>query len=351
MLQTATNQTSAAEHASYHTHVDGLRAIAILLVLLFHFELAGAEQGFLGVDIFFVISGFLVSGIVFRGTDQRTFNLIEFYRRRLARILPALVAVAFAVLCAGWFILLSLEYLKTAQAIEAALTISANHHFYNTTSYFAFDKYEKIFLHSWSLSVEEQFYLIFPLIALAVAPWRKARTALILALIVMSGVWFLGTNQKDASSAFYYMPMRAWELLSGVLLASIIADGRRLPARGTVIALIGFALMLLPSFIPQVPRIWFSPLLQLTCVVGTLCLLSANLANPNGATARILSAQPLRILGFMSYSLYLIHWPVITLAKYWAIVPLSLMTRIALAVCSIVLAWMSWKWIENPSGQ
>ena len=155
-----------------------MRGIAIALVLLFHFELGFAQRGFLGVDIFFVISGFLVGGLVFRDADAGTFNIFDFFRRRISRIFPALVVVGLATLGLGWLVLLPDDFARAADAVQAAILIHANHYYFFQTDYFSPSKYDKYFLHSWSLSVEEQFYFIFPCVAFLLSAFRAYRTSI-----------------------------------------------------------------------------------------------------------------------------------------------------------------------------
>jgi peptidoglycan/LPS O-acetylase OafA/YrhL len=335
--------------AEYLGHIDGLRAIAIILVMLFHFELGGIERGFLGVDIFFVISGFLVCGLIFRANDSGSFKLFEFYRRRITRILPAFTAIALSTIAVGWLILLPNDFVRLAKSLEAAALLSANNHFYLVQGYFEPGKYDTFFLHGWSLSVEEQFYIVFPLMAVLIGRFSRWRTVLIGCTAVASFVYYLWLGGQDASAAFYLMHARAWELLAGAMLASVIADGGKPVFRGPIVSVVGLTMMISPALIPGGNDFVFSTILQLSCVVGTLCVLSANLDRPLGILAQSLATAPMRFIGRISYSAYLIHWPMITLAKYWAIVPISSFARMSLFVASLLLAWGSWRWIEVPT--
>lgn len=333
--------------AGYQPHIDGIRAIAIALVLLFHFGLGGASQGFLGVDVFFVISGFLVGGMIFRDQDIGAFSLLQFFRRRIARIVPALLVTAVLVLIAGYFLLLPDEWMATAAGVRAALLITANRHFYLNQDYFGPGKLEMHFLHSWSLSVEEQFYLVFPLLALALMRFRRYRTWLLLLATIGSVAAFAYVRQSNPSAAFYYMPLRAWELLAGATLASAIqSSSSNMAFRGFGFA--GLLLTVAPAFAsPLLPTI-SATLWQMLCVAGTACLLVASRTGTNDRVVTLLSALPFRALGLISYSLYLVHWPIMTLSQTWKILPLTVLERGGLLVASIAIAAASWKWIEMP---
>ena len=190
--------------------------------------------------------------------------------------------------------------------------------------------------------------LTFPLIVLLIGRFERIRTIAIAAALLVSFVIFLWLSQRSYQAAFYFMPARAWELLAGALLASLLADGARPPVRGQAAAMTGLFLMITPAFLQDASGLWLTTLLQTVCVLGTVCLLSANLNDPSGPVSIILSAKPFRFVGLISYSLYLIHWPVITLYKYWAIKQISTPERIGLLAVSVILAWASWRWIEVP---
>ena len=206
----------------YRPDIDGLRAMAVLSVLLFHANL-GCPGGFVGVDMFFVISGFLIFQLIFEELNSRTFSLIAFWERRIRRILPALVTVVLAVLVAGWFIFLPDDFQKLGKSAIAQATLSSNYFFYEQwlegAGYFAPALDPKPLLHTWSLAVEEQFYILFPLILMLAARSRRrpfAETILIIA-IGSFALSVYGSFQLPAAT-FYLLPTRAWELLLGALL-------------------------------------------------------------------------------------------------------------------------------------
>ena len=341
--------TSPGQTAKYEKHIDGLRGVAIALVLLYHFGLAGAVRGFLGVDIFFVISGYLVGGHVLRESAAGQFRLIDFYFRRIIRILPALTAVATTSLLAGYFILLPEDLLRLAFSIKAAMQIIANQHFFASQDYFGPGKLDNYFLHSWSLSIEEQFYLCFPPICLLLTRLSIPKFQAIAFLALASWGWQWWLSSQGHTGAFYFLFARSWELLFGVLVA-LAPTSRNVGAKSIgLLALAGMAMAIMPAFLPNVAEFWYSMALQAICVSGTALLLWVNSSQPENKVAAILSLRWIVWVGLISYSLYLVHWPLLTLTQYWTIIPLSLLQRIALLVLSVGLAWLSWRWIEMPT--
>jgi peptidoglycan/LPS O-acetylase OafA/YrhL len=331
------------------THIDGVRAIAILLVLLFHFDLAGASRGFLGVDVFFVVSGYLVGGLVMRGMDQGNFSLSEFYRRRAARILPALVVVGIAVLSVGCFVMLPMELTRTATGIRAAILMLANKHFYDTQDYFGPDKNELHFLHSWSLSVEEQFYVAFPILIFLIARLKVPRTPALLSMLIASLLLAIWLTSAHRQAAFYFTPVRAWELLAGVALAGLSTDTLARMNLGGRSAVVGLVMAVVPAFVPKNYTAVPALTLQMACVFGVALLIAANVQKPKNPVAALLSLRPMRAVGLISYSLYLVHWPIWTLARAWSIVPMDMLSRFLLMCLSFVLAFLSWRVIEVPA--
>lgn len=339
---------SIANTAGYHKHVDGLRALAIGLVLLYHFEVAGAARGFLGVDIFFVISGYLVGGHILRETASGRFSLIDFYARRIARIVPALVAVAAASLVAGYFILLPEDFVRLGAGIYAAMKITANQHFFASQDYFGPGKLDDYFLHSWSLSIEEQFYLLFPFAGLILALLPEAKFRIVAVLAAASWGWQFWLSSEGNHGSFYYLFARSWELLVGVLVC--MAHNERESDKAAIgwLAWIGLAMAAVPAFIADSTNFFVATALQSTCVAGTALLLWSNIFMPDSRVARLLSFRGFVAIGLISYSVYLIHWPLLTIARYWLLIPPTMVERVVLLLLSIGLAWASWRWIEMP---
>lgn len=334
--------------AAYHGHIDGLRAVAIALVLLYHFDFGGAAQGFLGVDIFFVISGYLIGGIVRIDLTGGRFGFIDFYRRRIARIAPALLVVAALTLAAGYVLLIPTDLGRLALEVRAAALNVANWHFEPQGSYFIRDRMERYFLHSWSLSVEAQFYVVFPLLALLLHRFGWFTRRGIAALLLLGLAAYLLVGLREPRAAFYFSSLRAWEFLAGVLIAA--GPVAAMPARRAgLLALLGAAAMLGAAFAPAPGHFAANSLWQILCVAGAMLLLHANLAAPTNPAARLLALPPVRALGLVSYSVYLIHWPLLMLAENWHIVPLAPSGRLLVLLATLPLAGLCWFLVERPA--
>lgn len=336
------------EGLTYRPEIDGLRAVAIALTCLFHFQIAGAVGGFLGIPIFFVISGYLVGGIVVRSMKNNKFQLATFWRRRLARILPALLVVSVTVLFAGYFLLLPDDYIRTADTIRASLLILANHQLFGIQDYFGPTKYEVHFLHSWSLSLEEQFYVTFPVFAWVLVKFPRWTTSLLCVAVVYGFALYVWGRYNHPFATHYFLVTRAWELLVGVLVFALANNRPRLAPQWTLLPWFGLVMTVGPAFLPQGDSTLFNITMHLSVVVGTAIILFCNDAKRSNPITWLLASVPMRGLGLISYSLYLIHWPLLTLAMYYWIEPIPTFGRLSLFAVSIVLAWASWRWIENP---
>lgn len=332
-------------HPAYRPEIDGMRAIAVMAVVLYHFSVPGVGGGLVGVDIFFVISGFLIGGILWREQAQNgRIDLVRFYLRRVRRLAPAFFAMALAALVVGWAVLLPFEFREFGKELIASASYLANVHFYRETGYFDAGAETKILLHNWSLAVEEQFYLFLPFFILLLRRRQSLLIASLWALFALSlagCIWLTGVNQP---AAFYLFPLRAWELLAGVLLAVHAGEGRT-GGGSFALSALGLALMLAGI-------VWVRPgagfpgwQVALPVAGAVLALMSGRHANPvNWA----LASPPAVFIGKISYSLYLWHWPVFTLSLYWRgsySGPLEALGWMALA---FVLATLSWRFIEQP---
>ncbi|KTE25688.1 MULTISPECIES: acyltransferase family protein [unclassified Sphingopyxis] len=334
--------------AAYHGHIDGLRAVAIALVLLYHFDFGGGAQAFLGVDIFFVISGFLIGGIVRNDLANARFGFVDFYRRRIARIAPALLVVAGLTLAAGYALLIPTDLSRLALEVRAAALNIANWHFEPQASYFMRDRIERFFLHSWSLSVEAQFYVAFPWLALLLHRFGWFTRRGVGALLLLGLAAYVAAGLHEPRAAFYFSSLRAWEFLAGVLIAA--GPIAAMPARrAAVLAALGAAMMLGATFAPVPGHFAAKSLWQILCVAGTALLLAANLAAPANPAARLLALPPVRALGLVSYSVYLIHCPLLMLAENWHIVPLSPGGRLLVLLATLALAGLCWFLVERPA--
>jgi peptidoglycan/LPS O-acetylase OafA/YrhL len=331
----------------YRRDIDGLRAIAVLSVVLYHAGVGVLKGGFVGVDIFFVISGFLISGIIFHELEAGTFSIGRFYERRIRRIQPALMAmVVFTILlCAVIFV--PVDFKQLAQSVGATVVFSSNIYFYLKSGYFDPLAETKPLLHTWSLAVEEQYYLFFPV--LVVLLWRYARRHLISVLTGLAVVSFVFSiwQARAASNAAFYLPFdRIWELLIGALLAAGVVPPLRTPALRTLVGFIGLGAMMAAIFMFSPHDVFPGERALLPCL-GAALLIYAGQGTAPGANA-LLSTWPMVFTGKISYSLYLWHWPIIVVAQYMLFRKLNGWEIVLYMVVVYCLAWASWKWVEQP---
>lgn len=328
--------------AGHRPEIDGLRALAIAPVVLHHAAPALLPGGFAGVDVFFVISGYLITGIIAGELAAGRFSLRGFWERRLRRIVPALAAMLLATMVAGWAILTPEHFAQFARALLSASLFASNLHFARGTGYFDSDTGALPLLHTWTLGVEEQFYLLFPLMMLAA--WRWNRRA-VLPLVVITGLMSLALAlwlaPRAPLLAFYLLPTRMWELMLGAACALLPRTPRpdgRLAAAGIALILTGFALIA-----PDTPAP--GPLFLLPTIGTALVLLFASGQTRAG---RWLAVPPLVWLGLISFGLYLWHQPLLALVQYVHFGPLPAGLVLSAIAASVVLAWLSWRFIEQP---
>jgi peptidoglycan/LPS O-acetylase OafA/YrhL len=332
----------------YRPDIQGLRGVSVLAVLIFHLAV-GLPGGFVGVDVFFVISGYLMTGLIaeeFIGTGR--FSFAEFYSRRIRRIFPALLVMILVTTGLGYFLLFPGDYKEFAQSgLYAALSLG-NVFFYLSTGYFDIPAESKGLLHTWSLGVEEQFYLIWPPVMIALlwlAKHRRVAAAWWLLGIVGAGfllsVYGVLSNPK---AAFYLLPARLWELAAGGFL--VLAPRLSRPWLNQTLPAIGLGLILW-SVLFLSPERLFPGWNALPAVVGAALLM--NPASASSFAARLLSFQPLPFVGQISYSLYLWHWPFIVLwRQYRSGAALTLTDAAIVAVASGLVAFASWRFVEQP---
>ncbi len=333
---------------AYRRDIDGLRALAILPVVLYHFGLGGITGGYVGVDVFLVISGYLITSIISREQQVGRFSFVDFWARRARRILPALFVMMAASLVVGWFLMAPRDYEELGRSVRYQTMFVSNILFWKQDGYFDAASEFKPLLHTWSLSVEEQFYILFPLLLAAISGrllrWRLAILLGVLSLSLAASIWALG---QRPSSAFFLLPMRAWELLVGAALALLPASQRRFsPWSLQLAAFLGVAAILLPVFLYDSHTL-FPGLAALPPVLGTALLIWANGAGETW-TRRLLGLPPLVWFGLISYSLYLWHWPVYVFAQYHALDVLGQPMRLGLLLASIGLAALSLRYVEAP---
>ena len=338
---------SAKQPLPYRPDIDGLRALAVIAVMVFHAFPSSMKGGFVGVDIFFVISGFLISGIILRGLESNDFSFAGFYGRRIRRIFPALALVMLAVLAFGYFVLLADEYQQIGKHVGAGAAFLSNFVLWREAGYFDNASETKPLLHLWSLGVEEQFYILWPALLYLCWRWRRSTLTLLLAVTVLSFAANLASLRYDLSLAFYSPFTRFWELSAGALLAYLTLT-RPLMFRShwrTAMSWIGFALILAACFGLRksfsFPGFW-----ALLPVAGAWLMIAAGAAAP---VNRWFLAQPWMVgIGLISYPLYLWHWPLLSLARiiYSAIPPIEV--RIACLALSLALAYATYQLVEKP---
>ena len=332
-LQTHPRGRREASSMKHRSDIDGLRAVAVLAVVLFHARVPGTSGGFVGVDIFFVISGYLISSIIATELRANTFSVVKFYERRCRRILPALFVMFAVVFVLAAAVLLPPDMVAFCRSLLSATFFVSNIYFWKTSTYFEGASQFKPLLHTWSLGVEEQFYIVMPLVLMLVA--RRARAAYapwLLGLFVGSlllSVWGV-THAPNAT--FYVLPTRFWELTTGALV-TLGMRKRTLPR--PVLELIGAAglglcvgSIALLSEVAPFPG-WYA---LIPCLGAAAILYQGAIGD--SAVTRILSAKPLVFIGQISYSLYLWHWPLLSLAKY----EMSTRTLSGLEVATVLVA-------------
>ncbi len=333
------------EKAQYQPEIDGLRAIAVISVVMFHAGL-GFPGGYIGVDIFFVISGYLITGIISRSIAKDRFSLVEFWERRIRRIFPALSTTILLTLLIGYFLLLPNDFLDLGKATLAQAALLANVYFWHSTGYFEGPAELKPLLHTWSLAVEEQFYIIFPLLLFAIrSDSIRFRIILLGCLAAFSlSASILGSGMFQ-SAAFFLLPARAWELLAGSLLAIVPQSGSRSKYRNEVMSLAGF-LSIGASIALFDRETAFPGYAALLPVSGTV-LLIRSLSGPKTAVAWLLSLKPVVFVGLISYSIYLLHWPVFAYGRY-IMGSVSQKQAIIMTGMTLGLAYLSWRFVERP---
>jgi peptidoglycan/LPS O-acetylase OafA/YrhL len=337
---------ASAGHARYRADIDGLRAVAVLSVVGFHAFPDSVQGGFIGVDIFFVISGFLISGILFGALEEGRFSLATFYSRRVRRIFGALIVVLAATLAAGWLFFVAGDYKLLGLHVATGAGFVANLLEWHDAGYFANAADSKPLLHLWSLGVEEQFYLTWPLIVYFA--WRRRFGALvaIAAILAASFAINVASVRTDIVAAFYAPQSRFWELMLGSLLAYLmLGRPEATPRLGNIAAVTGLALiaaaLLNVNSNSAFPGWW-----AVLPTGGAFLLIAAG----SGAwvNRRLLANPGMRWVGLISYPLYLWHWPLLVFARMLQFGAPSRSLRIAVVAASIVLAWLTYELIEKP---
>lgn len=337
-----------AVQTRYRADIDGLRAVAVLPVMFFHAGIGPFSGGFVGVDVFFVISGFLITSLLLKDLETGSFSIAHFYERRARRILPALTAMLLAVTFAACIIYPPTQLAAFGERLFATALFYANIHFWQIADYFAPQASELELLHVWSLAVEEQFYLFFPPLLWAAWRWtsRRMLVALIGAATLISFALAVYGVAKMPLAAFYFLPFRAWELALGALLALGVMPALSLRA-AQALALLGVALLAVANLAISEATPFPGWAAALPCL-GAALVIYAGQHHAGTLVGRLLSTRPMVGVGQISYSLYLWHWPLLVMpALYWGR-PLTTGEAWVTVFVSLLLAWLSWKYVEAP---
>ena len=337
----------------YRREIDGLRAVAVLPVILFHAGLSAFGGGFVGVDVFFVISGYLITSIILIERSEGNFSIARFYERRARRILPALFLVLFSCVFAAWLWLPPKDMVSFCKSLIAVSFFGSNFLFWSESGYFDLAAELKPLLHTWSLAVEEQFYLLFPLL-LGLVSSRGARS--LRGRIALLGIFSLAAAQVETSThpmaAFYLLPTRGWELLIGAWVA-LYRINRPQRAKDTALwafvydtsSLVGLALVIGSVFVfdKETP---FPSVYALVPTVGTALFIL--FADGRTIAGRLLSLRWFVGAGLVSYSAYLWHYPLFAFARHASVAVPGIGTFSILSVLAFVLAYLSWRFVEQP---
>lgn len=351
------SQHPSAHPVQYRPDIDGLRAIAVTAVVLHHAFPDSLHSGFVGVDIFFVISGYLITSIILRQLEAGRFSFADFYARRIKRIFPALLLVLGSTLVAGWYLLTAHEYRQLGKHVFAGATFLSNFAFWQESGYFDASAISKPLLHLWSLAIEEQFYIFWPLLLYGLVKLRRSPLSIILGLLLASFALNLWLVRQDLTAAFYNPAARFWEMMMGAMLAAFHANGamasqlkerivwfssRVSPGMLSTLGLLLLALIfwkLDPS--RRFPGWW--------AFVATLatCMLIA--AGPSAWFNRyVLASKPFVWIGLISYPLYLWHWPIMSLVNIELGQHPPLLQQLGWILLAVLLATLTYLLIERP---
>jgi peptidoglycan/LPS O-acetylase OafA/YrhL len=334
----------------HRSDIDGLRGVAVLSVILYHFGSSVVSGGFSGVDIFFVISGFVITRSILDDISANRFSIVQFYVRRIRRIFPALAALIIVTSIAATIVLLPSDLVEYSRSVVSTNLFISNIYFWRSSGYFAAAAQTIPLLHTWSLAVEEQFYLIAPLVLALTYRFGRKRWEIFLGgpmlLSFVAGVYAVFTGP---TAGFFLIPTRAWELLVGALIATT-----NRPLLGPswvreVVAALGVVLIVL-GLLTLHDTDPFPGWNALFPCLGTAFIIQAAIGQsaPLPWVNRLLALRPLLWLGLISYSLYLAHWPIAAFARYLSVRAPTPPEAALMIAASVVLAWLSWRWIEQP---
>jgi len=332
---------------THRDDIDGLRAVAIVPVLLFHAGVSRFSGGFTGVDVFFVISGYLITGLILSNIAEGKFSIAHFYERRVRRILPALFFLLICASIAAYALLMPDEAREFGRSLFATMFFSSNVLFAKQTGYFQNPAEMKPLLHTWSLAVEEQFYILYPLTLFFITRYlRKQYAVVLLSALGLSLAFSVWDVHFHRSVSFYSSAARAWELLLGGILAVGLIPALRHRMLANSLATIGVVL-LAGSFLFLSGSLPFPGLNALYPTVGTALIIYSGAQNKT-IISKILSTKPFVFIGLISYSLYLWHWTLIVFFKYYSLRQLSGWNVAAVISAAVIIATLSWQFVEKP---
>lgn len=322
----------------FRKDINGLRAIAVIAVVLFHFNASWMPGGFAGVDVFFVISGFLMTGIIFRGIEQENFSILKFYVARANRIIPALALLCLVLITFGWFYLTPLDYKSLGKHVASSIGFVSNFIYWLEAGYFDAASKEKWLLHSWSLSVEWQFYIIYPLVLVAMRKLIsiKAMRLMIVIATILGFILCVIATYKWPNASYYLLPTRAWEMMIGGV--AYIYPFTLQESRKKLVELVGVILVVGSYFLISAENLW-PGYLAIFPVLGSFLIIQAQ-RNNSIITSNIVFQK----LGSWSYSIYLWHWPLVAAIYYFSLSSSYVYLGIVL---SILLGFLSYKYVEK----
>jgi peptidoglycan/LPS O-acetylase OafA/YrhL len=334
-----------ATSMGHRADLDGLRCLAVLPITFFHAGIPGFGGGFVGVDIFFVISGFLITRIIDRDVTAGRFSYGDFYERRIRRIFPALIGMLTACIAAAYYFVLPTELHGFALSVLGTLLFASNIVFWRQSGYFDANAYDKPLLHTWSLGVEEQFYIGFPIIlAVIIRHFPAQRRSLVALLAVVSLVACIVLTPIKPMATFYLIPTRAWELLAGSLIALGAVPSVRSRFVREIAAACGI-ILIMTAIILFDPKTSFPGVAAMLPVGGAVLIVAYA---PGTRAGQLLAFRPFAFVGLISYSLYLWHWPLIVFARRLPLPGTALDHAVGLVIVSLIVGYLSWKFIETP---
>ena len=328
----------------YRAEIDGLRALAVVPVILFHAGFELFSGGFVGVDVFFVISGYLITTILIEDIENKRFSIVNFYERRARRILPALFFVMLVCIPFAWMWMLPSQMQDFSQSLVAVSLFASNILFWRESGYFDAAAEEKPLLHTWSLAVEEQYYVLFPIFL--ILAWRFGKNRVFWMIVVMAAISLLLSEwgwRNKATANFYLAPTRAWELFAGSIAAFIVQ--KQGVQKNNLLATLGLAAIIFSIFFYD-ETTPFPSVYALVPVIGVVLLVLY--AEKDTLAAKLLSTKGFVGIGLISYSAYLWHQPLFAFARIRSLENPTTLLMLALSSLSVLLAYISWRYIEKP---